>query len=157
MTGGAGVRVSALTIKRAHHKKKALMGRQKGLHSKGRIHIYSHVLFHVFLPILSCTSPLGCWLPEKLFVLTKLCSVQALLASTAPMHYLTAEKRGLGPRKKGAKSVAWHAGRPPDNLRQGWGGSSGQDGGGEQPCGSGPVQPGARRRPQQSQVLSFLS
>lgn len=50
LTGGEGVRVSVLTIERASQKK-ALMGRQKGLHSKGCIHIYTHVPFHVFLQI----------------------------------------------------------------------------------------------------------
>lgn len=106
MTGAEGICVSMLTIETAHRKKKnALMGTQKGLHSKGCIHIYTRVLFHVFLQILSCTSPLGCRLPEKLFVLTETCTVQALFASTEPMPsrigaQFDRQEKGIRPVKK---------------------------------------------------------
>lgn len=135
MTGGGGICVSMLTIERAHHKKNALMGTQKGLHSKGCIHIYTHVPFHVFLQILSCTSPLGCRLPEKLFVLTEACTVQALFASTEPIPsrigaQFDRQEKGIRPAKKcdalyirDAKSADSDSCLPPrvgpDNLREG--------------------------------------
>lgn len=78
------------------------MGTQKGLHSKGCIHIYTHVPFHVFLQIFSCTSPLSCSLAEKLFVLTATCAVQALFGSMEPVpSHISAqfdrEERGIRP------------------------------------------------------------
>lgn len=113
MTGGEGVRVSALTIERAHHKK-GTNGQTKRAPLQG-VHTYLYPCPLSCLPtnlILHISSGL------LLFVLTQACSVQALFASTLPMRNLTAEKRGLDPGKEGAKSADWHRRRPPDNLRR---------------------------------------
>lgn len=80
------------------------MGIQKGLHSKGCIHIYTHVPFHVLPQILSRTSPLGRSLAEKLFVLTETCTVQALFGSREPIpSHISAqfdrEEKGIRPAK----------------------------------------------------------
>lgn len=92
MTGGEGVRVSASTIERAHHKKGANGQTQKGLHSEGRIHIYTRVPFHVFYKSYLARL-LWAEAPEKPFVGTRTCTVQALFASTLPTHNLTGERK----------------------------------------------------------------
>lgn len=162
------------------------MGIQKGLHSKGCIHIYTHVPFHVFLQILSCTSPLGCSLAEKLFVLTQTCTVQALFGSREPIpSHISAqfdrEEKGIRPAKVWPvftsdllnQSTYIHISplapllprTSPCSLPLGsaqitWDEDEKEKkgkGGDEQPCRSCTVQLVARRGPKQSQVLCFLS
>lgn len=99
--GGELICITTLTMDK---KKAVLMGIQRGLHSKGCIHIYTHVPFHVFLQILSCTSPLACSLAEKLFVLTETCTIQALFGSREPIpsHISTQfdrKEKGIRPAK----------------------------------------------------------
>lgn len=93
-----------LTMDIGGARKTVQMDIQKELHSKGCIHIYTHVPFHVFLQNLSCTSPLACSLTEKLFVLKETCTVQGLFGSREPTpSQITAQvqrkERGIRPVK----------------------------------------------------------